>query len=305
MERFCLIASAALFALGCSETSLGTVPNKVPIAQAFVGEAAAGERLGYFVNGSTARLDGSLSSDQNDLISALTFTWTFVTLPEGSALTAESIVKLEDDPETDVFEGAMATFTPDLLGTYRVDLVVSDPDQGVSQPAPVIVQSVPPSNLSVELTWEQGGADLDLHVLAPGGTYFSDSDVFSWNPNPNWGSPDLATDNPRLDDDADGEGGGPFRELITLEAPTDGDYQIWVHYYSDHVLATTGEPVPANATVTVRVFDELLEPILQQPEPLLQGDVWKVASLQWPDRVLSQMAVMSDHSAEGGPTYND
>jgi hypothetical protein len=318
--------------LGCNDSTLRTLPNNPPIAVAAIDNGPEDEsvqRLGYTVLGETARLDGSSSHDPD--IEELIYTWTFDSVPEGSAVTDEAIVIPDEDPETDVLEIAFASFVPDLLGTYRLNLVVFDTKEQASLPAVVVVQAVPPSNLQIELNWSTARADLDVHLIAPDGSYFgafssaaTAGDCFSWDPNPDWGDPTNALDNPILLADSDGEGEGPFRETILLELPGDtcdadgvaagdcsaeGNYRIWVHYYSDHALGLLGPDgaQPAEATVTVSVLgQDLGGGAVVSPTPLEQGVVWKVGELTWPGRDFYPVnSTDSSHTAEGGPSYND
>ena len=116
-------ALSALLLTGCQDNTIRALPNRPPVAQALVDNGddnTAQQRLGYVINGETAALDGSLSDDPDDvgLKFLLTFVWTFDALPTDSALTDESLVVPEDDPETEgVNEASFPTFTPDALGT--------------------------------------------------------------------------------------------------------------------------------------------------------------------------------------------
>jgi len=65
--------------------------------------------------GAVATLDGTASSDPE--LDTLSYTWSFKTLPGGSALSNSDITNRFTDT---------ATFTPDVDGSYRVRLVVSD-----------------------------------------------------------------------------------------------------------------------------------------------------------------------------------
>ena len=82
----------------------------VPVAEAGPGSISA--RMSEVVV-----LDGSASSDSDNGPSPLTFEWTFESIAKGSALN-----------DSDIFDArsAVATFTPDSLGTYTVQLRVSD-----------------------------------------------------------------------------------------------------------------------------------------------------------------------------------
>lgn len=308
-----LLATAVLSSACGQDQTFRTIPNDAPIAIALIdngAENAAEQRLGYIVQGEDAPLDGSKSFDPDDSsVTSLTYVWTFAALPEGSMLTAEDILIPEDDPETpDVNESAWASFTPDTLGTYRLELVVIDEDEGESAPAVVVVVSTPASNLLIQLDWDDTQADLDLHLIAPDGSYFGDGDCYSWNPSPNWGSSELANDNPNLSADDDGEGSGPYRESISLGQPEDGDYEVWVHYYSDHSQTLGNSAVTATPTITVSVFGETIwDASLPTPtpaSPLVAGDVWKAGVISWPARAWSPLGLISDHASEGGPAYN-
>jgi len=317
-----LFGAAALGSLllaGCQTNTIRALPNRPPVAQALIDNGddnTAQQRLGYVINGDTAYLDGSLSDDPDDAgqPQLLTFVWSFDAVPEDSSFVdAEgvfddsAIFVPEDDPETDnVNEASFPSFEPDVLGTYRIKLVVLDDDDAESLPSIAVIQSVPPSDLTIVAEWENTQADLDLHLIGPDGSYFGDGDCFSWDPNPNWGESELATDNPELDGDADGEGSGPYRETINLEEPPDGDYDVWIHYYSDHSVELGNSAVTAVPTVEVRVFDQLVDGSqLTAGTPLVAGDVWKVGVLSWPERTFAPLNQMSSHSAEGGPSYND
>lgn len=302
--------------LGCdNEEGVRAIPNEPPIAVASVGAPNGGPvRLGYVQVGHSAILDGSLSQDTDDRADPVTFQWQFDELPADSALTSDQITVAADDPDTEVNEGAQAMFEPDVIGTYRISLQVTDHEDLVSEERDVvIVEAVPPSNLGLTLSWEENAADLDLHLISPDGTYFdigSESDCFSWLPNPDWGDPAASDDNPMLADDADGEGGGPFREQITLARPQAGIYRVVVHYYSDHAAAQGNGQVIANPTLTITSTDVPLEAAasLTPPSPLSFGgenELWVVGEIHWPDQVFASVNSMSTHAAQGGPPYND
>lgn len=297
---------------GCQQQTLRALPNLPPLAHVVVDSGddnTASQRLGYVIQDSTARLDGSLSGDPDN--DPIVFVWVFDAVPDDSGITDGDIDVPEDDPETeDVNESAFPSFEPDVLGTYRISLVVVDDEEAESTPAIAVIQAVPPSDLSVNVEWNDTRADLDIHLIAPGGTYFDldeFTDCFSWNPNPNWGDSDLATDNPALDGDADGEGSAPYREGIALEVPPEGDYEVWVHYYADHSVQLGNTPVPATPEISVRVFDELVDENAQisPAEPMMAGDIWKAGVLSWPERNWAVLNFRSDHVTEGGPDYNE
>ena len=308
-----IVGAGAALSVGCGGgDSLRALPNDAPIAVAAIYggetiEEQSAQFLGYTIAGETATLDARLSRDGDGQI--VSWAWTLEDWPEGSELVSEDIFVPEDDPDTEDNESLFPTITPDVLGTYRLGLVVTDNDDAVSEMALVFVQSVPPSGMEIELEWEEAGADLDAHLTTPGGTYFDfegGSDCFSWNPNPDWGDGNLALDNPELDTDADGVGAGPFRESIYLDTPTDTTegFLVRVHYYADHVAMTGGSALPANPTVRIIVLENVVAE-LTPSQPLVFGDVWTVGTFTWPDRVFNQIGTLTTHTELGGPDYNE
>lgn len=310
MNRLAPLLSALILTAACEpDTGLQAIPNRAPVAVAFVFEGPdidSTKRLGYVVEGEAATLDGSQSFDE-DARGDMAFAWTLLSVPEGSALQVLDVP--EEDPETDIFEAAFPTFLPDMLGTYRIELVVSDTREGVSNPAIVNIQVVPPSQLSVTLEWDVSGVDLDLHVVREGGSYFDlagESDCFSWTPNPDWGDSTSAEDNPQLDRDLDGERQGPFREVVTLPEPGDGTYRIYVHYYADHVAIDGGNNQVADAQIDVKVLGRSIAETITSPTPIQVGQVWEVRDLDWPSQALNTLGgAYTTHSALGGPEYNN
>ncbi len=75
--------------------------------------------------GSIVKLDGRTSFDPNDL--TLTFTWSFSQVPIGSQVSLFGFTDLEDD-------SSIVSFAPDITGTYKIKLVVSN---GTTESTPV------------------------------------------------------------------------------------------------------------------------------------------------------------------------
>jgi hypothetical protein len=109
--------------------------NRSPVAN-------AGEDLTGLV-GVELTLDGSLSTDIDD--DNLTYNWSFIALPEGSAATLSN-----EDSES-------AIFTPDLLGSYSIGLNVHDGE--LSSEVDIVVIS--PEN---QLPVAEAGDDFSIIV---------------------------------------------------------------------------------------------------------------------------------------------
>ena len=84
--------------------------NQVPVAVVLPEELEV-------VVGSIVKLDGRSSVDPEG--NGLTYTWTFSQVPIGSQVETTGFVLLEDD-------SSVVSFAPDVTGTYKVQLVVSD-----------------------------------------------------------------------------------------------------------------------------------------------------------------------------------
>jgi hypothetical protein len=208
----------------------------------------------------------------------LTYRWRLLEAPESSGA---RIVNGSSGPAPGLAEPP-PWFAVDAVGVYIVGLEVSD---GVRDSVPVerVIDARPEDDLTVELTWTVP-ADLDLHLVAPGGAAFcSPLDCF-WDtcigeagtgiPLLDWGAdtsgdgrlePDgRSATNPVLVFDNEGdhvvdEETGIRLETIRLQvAPTvpGAHYGIGVHYFADR-------GVTAGAfRATVRVFhrgDTLIE----------------------------------------------
>lgn len=139
----------------------------------------------------------------------------------------------------------------------------------------------PPEDLglTIKLTWDEDQTDVDSHLIAPGGDFFScETDCFYSNPSPEWGLPDTWLDDPFLDvDDVDGYG----PEHINISEPIIGTYTYVVHYYDDTYLGSgaTG----TNATVEVLSYGQVIATF--GPVYLDQTNrTWDVFTIQWPTK---------------------
>ena len=82
--------------------------------------------------GSTVRLDGSGSYDDNTDTNLLVYSWAFVSVPAGSAVTTLTAANT-----------MTPTFVPDVAGTYVVQLTVTDEDGLTSTPALATISDNP------------------------------------------------------------------------------------------------------------------------------------------------------------------
>jgi hypothetical protein len=96
-------------------------------------QANAGDDVST-VAGQTVTLDGTLSSDANG--DPLTYAWTIVSRPDGSAAVIQSPT------------AASPTLTPDVAGSYVIELVVSDGQLASTPDRMMVTAGVPGVNLA-------------------------------------------------------------------------------------------------------------------------------------------------------------
>ncbi|MBM74153.1 MAG: hypothetical protein CMK59_02025 [Proteobacteria bacterium] len=218
----------------------------------------------------TITFDGRSSSDPNGY-EPLIYHWSVANKPLASST----------DFDTQGFESA--TFFVDAAGQYTVELVVENSVGLFSEPAPCTFTAIPDEAIQVELSWNTGNSDLDLHFVqyqgqdGPGELYEStfgfpiyhlDYDCCWCNANPPWGEsgnqddPSLSLDN-RV-------GFGP--EVTHITSPVNGTYGIFVHYFDDKGGGLT--------TATLKVFLDGVE-ITSEARPLQDKDYWYVGDVQW------------------------
>ena len=185
---------------------------------------------------------GRESEDPNGL--AITYQWTLAYRPDGSAV---------EIPSGSITEPDRAGFTTDLAGEYIGRLVVTNSDGVSSDPCEVTLEAEPAEALWVEMFWENGGDDMDLHLLSRGlgrrgwrrvadGETTDDcchgNCTVSSRAATDWGV-GRPIDDPVLDLDDISETGP---ENINIEMPADGEYKVIVVDYPGSVY-DAGNPV--------------------------------------------------------------
>jgi len=164
-----LSASLIAFLFGCggggsngnSNAAAITSANEAPIADAVANQTVK--------EGSLAILDGSGSSDPDG--DDITFAWTITTKPDGSSATLA-------DPANE-----KASFTADMPGDYRIQLVVTDSHGAASDPAEVLVKSTPNSAPVANAGEDQVIADVGTTVQLDGSQSTDpdgDAIAFAW-----------------------------------------------------------------------------------------------------------------------------
>jgi len=123
------------------------------------------------------------------------------------------------------------------------------------------------------LSWPKLGADVDLHLVQPGGAINTLGDCYFDNRSPDWGVASNVCDDPRLDVDCISQ---CTIENIRLSSPVTGTYSIKVHYYSDHGRG----PTPAQVTLWLKGV-----PHTYQVGALAEDQVWEVGTIQWPSMI--------------------
>jgi hypothetical protein len=182
-----------------------------------------------------ATFDGSGSYDPSGT-EIVMYVWELVEAPEGSSasLPYTSGIQISD-------------FYADLAGEYIAQLTVTN-ELGNSDACRASLEAVPVQSLWVEMFWQHSGDDMDLHLLAPGGSLESDQDCYYANctyGGLDWGQTGITEDDPSLDID-DISGTGP--ENINIYSPqSGGTYTVYLHDYPGSVYYDPNE-------VTVNIY---------------------------------------------------
>ena len=214
------------------DTALDDLPSEAPIA---VCEVNANPVQPPF---ETATFDGSGSYDPNDR-EIIGYEWSLTMAPDGNGAALSTRT------------GTTTNLTPQLAGTYRVELtVINDLSLRSEEPCIIDLEATPDEDLWVELYWSHSGDDMDLHVLRPGASPRSSGDCYYANCRYgiDWGTLGEDADDPVLDLD-DIPGVGP--ENINISDPEPGDFTVFVHDYPGSVREE-----PTNVTVNIYLGGE-------------------------------------------------
>lgn len=301
-RRLAMPALALLLALpvtgltGCSDSGLRRVEVRAPVAFASIEQAvetaaddSESKRVAALVSvGAVVSMSGTESTGFEGTI--LEGSWTLSQAPQDSAAPLESLGA----------DKLRAQLRPDVPGTYLVEFIVTDHRGLRSQTEAMVIEAVEGRMVQVVLDWDAPGNDLDLHVLAPGGTYFdATTDCFFGNPQPAWGDAAISNDDPVFSGDADGTGSAQMREEIAIAAPADGTYTVLVHHLNDR--DTTNE---VQATLTL-IVDGVERTLPIEPEQLTQGEVWQAFSIALPNGSVNAIDAVVTHDDLGGPVLNE
>jgi hypothetical protein len=179
------------------------------------------------------------TTDREDGREALTYQWTVLQRPPGSA--TEIIDAANPEPY----------FRPDAIGHFVIRLTVTDPWGAIST-ADVEFDALPVRDLSAQLSWaHQPGVDLDIHLVKPGPCGDKADCVFDRRGDLDgylasrtggvfdWGLPGVSWDDPRLD--IDDQGDQSLIEIASLNYPqldpacrhARCTYDVYVHYFKD------------------------------------------------------------------------
>ncbi len=201
-----------------------------------------------------------------------------------------------------------------LAGHYIVGLRVRNADgiqSGDTAESKVEFDAIPGSRIHVQLTWDDGSNDQDLHLfyLAETDTLCSHPwDCYFANKEPVWFSEANFGEgpNPRLDID-DINGLGP--ENTNIDVPKPGTYRIVVHYWRG----------TARTRNTVRVFLNGMQ-VAEYRRELTLEQAWRVADIEWgvegggsiipypsdpPSEVGDVSSFSTDSCGGGGGGYDD
>ncbi|MFO7735646.1 MAG: hypothetical protein R6W70_05450, partial [bacterium] len=202
-------------------------------------------------------VDGSESTDYDGVTKTdLEYFWTFDKTPTGQGGVQLKPSKASTETLNNTFtEYDKATFQAILKGEYVVKLMVRNSEGKTSNFDSCKIDAERDDQLIVKMVWTNKDSDMDLHLIAPEGTYGDfQKDCYFYNcssqyegDSPNWGDPDETYDDPYLDND-NTSGIGP--ETVYINKPANGTYKVTAHAYD-----TDRGP----STVKIKVFTHMKE----------------------------------------------
>jgi len=255
---------------------------------------ARGRRFTMSV-GQRTGLDGRESYDpEGKTISS--FRWTIVSAPQNS----NGLVFHTTDDIT-LRNRATGDFEISTVGRYDLRLIVTD-ERGVeSFDSPESHILLAPKDLQILLRWTIA-ADVDLHVVAPGGQLgdYGSGEIgtstgtdCSWaNRGPNWNDISTRLDDPRLDIDAVSSRGP---EITSINQPqSNGDYRIFAHYCDSH---SVGESVAL--TMELYVEGDLIETVSSADlgVTLDSRQAWEIGTVTWNPNAIPKAAFLAPRTA--------
>ena len=281
----------ALFLFGCSEYSLNGKTNDLSSPEDEFDEneehppVALSNASVRVKRASFVQLDGTQSYDPDNNQEELMYSWQITQVPAGSEAFIDDI------------NSKTPYLYADILGTYIVELHVTD-STGLESvyPSATMIEVISYEDLFIDLSWDISGTDLDIHLVAPSGAYYSDLDCFYGNPNPDWGLPNDRTDNPFLSMDDEGS---EMREAIDYLQPLDGFYDVYVLYYRN--LSSTYPYVTPH--ITIQGEGDVLVNI-DGPRLTNEASVWYVGRLDWSTLGFQLSSNIYNHLDLGGLDYD-
>lgn len=233
-------------------------PNLVVPLQAQMVRAPVCELAdpGTVAVGAQVTLDGGASYDPGGN-GPLTYQWAMTSKPAGSGAVLANTA------------GAYPSLLADTAGNYSFSLGVTNA-LGVSslQPCTATLTARPADDLYIEMFWDDLTANMDLHFLAPGGTFASAAtDCNGQNQNPSGFAATCSDDHLT----------GPGPEWAEMATPAPGTYTVDVVYFSTNTPSNTA---PCN--VTVRVYEYGVVTAVLTRQLTQQGQLWEAATIDWP-----------------------
>lgn len=262
-----LTVVGALLAAGCADSPTSDEPANIPPTADVRVRVPTSQQWSDSIETvpfGVIELDGSTSVDEDGSVDG--YSWTFVASPPGS------VVRLDDSTSSQI------TQTFPNVGSYRVELVVTDDEGAPSSGDTAAVVTRPAADIYIELVWsteadsdpaDAVGTDLNLHLLHPSGTWnTAPYDAYWDNPEPDWGASGPSDDPQLIVDALSGAGPEPIR-FSGLESET--TYRVGVLYRSADGFG------PSTATVRIFVAGEFTASFSRLLE---EGQFWEVASIE-------------------------